>query len=47
MDGKKIILFIVTISVIIIILTWIFGQRFIEKQQVDESRIEVIDGNLT
>jgi len=42
MDGKKVILFIVTISVIIIILTWIFGQKFIDQQQLDESSVELI-----
>jgi len=43
MDGRKVMLFIVAICVIIALLTWIFGQKFIEQQDLNEIETEVVN----
>lgn len=43
MDGRKVILFIVALCVIIALLTWIFGQKFIDKQELNEIKTEIVN----
>lgn len=43
MDGRKVILFIVGISILILLLVWIFGQKFIDKQISNEIETEIVN----
>jgi len=43
MDGKKVMLFIIAISIVVAILTWVLGQKVIEEQDFDEIETEIVN----
>jgi len=43
MDGKKVIFFIVVLCIVLAVLTWIFGQKFIDKQNLNKIETEIVN----
>lgn len=43
MDGKKVMLFIIVISIVVAIITWVLGQKVIEEQDFDEIETEIVN----